>query len=630
MGKKGVKLITGLILISMLFIMNERILGAIITYDFESMYEGQTLKYSIVNPGSEEKPGTVMVTGIKGQEYSFGDVVIPETVSNTGITYKVTQISDSAFSGCMDLDSIQLPETITVIGDSAFAGCGSLHTVNIPESVTDIGDYAFRDCFSLNGLTISSGVKSIGEGTFYNCTGLKNILFPEGITSIGKQAFYSCRNLTKVHLPGSLKTIGESSFSGCTGLTDIKIPESVTRIEMYAFTACKSLKGIQFPKKLTSIEAGVLSGCIKLKSFIIPEGVKRIGSSAFDSCTGLENIKIPYKVTSIGAYAFNKCGSLKKLYIPVSVKSIREYAFTGTKIDFIVSKNSYGAAYLKENAYSYTYLTDSLTKKIALEDILIKQKDIRIYPGEKVTLSVIYYPGNTTDNRKISWSSNNKKVAAVDVNGRITAVSSGSATITAMVGNKKTTRIIYVELNPPKTVKAVSNGYNSIKVTWTKVDGASGYRVYRSTSKDKGYLEIANVSNTSVMDINLGKGRTYYYKISARGYTGKTELYSNYSKVVSAKPIPAVPAKVKAAAVSENSIKLSWSPVNGAVGYSVYKADSKNGTYKWLGNVRAKSYTDPSLKTGKTYYYKVRAYNYNYVGNTKVFGVFSSVVYAKP
>ena len=854
MGKRGVKLIAGLLFVILVFVIKAKAVSAGAAYDFEYKYKGQTLRYEIINPGSETKSGTVMVTGIKGQEYSFGDVIIPETVSDIGITYKVTQIKEEAFGGCMDLYSFQLPETIIRIGNSAFSGCGSLLTINIPASVTSMGDYAFSGCFSLTGINLPSGIKSIGADIFNGCTGLKNIIIPEGVTSVGMQAFYNCSNLTEIHLPETLesigiyafygcekltvinipdslkeigkdaflncssltepvlpegavitskgkvftfkyagsyfdykilsdpneklpgtaeflgtkgntyvsgnvkipgtvtldglnynvtkidasvfedcddltgveipdevtgigdrafyncrslknltipesvtsigneafyncssftsiklpknvtsigdsafyncrnltvvnipkgvtrigaktfydcklknieipdgvKTIGESAFSGCTSLTGIKIPESVTSIGIYAFTACKSLNSIQFPKKLTSIEAGVLAGCSKLKSFVIPERVKSIGSSAFDSCTSLENIKIPYKVTSIGAYAFNNCTGLKKLYIPVSVKSIREYAFRGTKLEFSVSKSSYGAAYLKENGYPYTYLKDSSSKNIGLDDIVIKQKDIRKYPGEKVTLSVIYYPSNTTVSRKVTWTSSNKKVATIDANGRITAVGSGSATITAVVGSKKTTRIMYVELNPPKTVKAVSADYNSIKVTWSPVAGASSYRVYRSTSKDKDYFEIAQVPNTSITDINLGKGRTYYYKISAHGYTGKTALYSSYTKVASAKPIPAVPAKVKAVSASKNSNKLSWSPVNGAVGYSIYRSDSKNGTYKWISTVMSVSYTDPALKTGKTYYYKVRAYNYNYTGKAKVFGNFSPVVNAKP
>lgn len=66
---------------------------------------------------------------------------------------------------------------------------------------------------------------------------------------------------------------------------------------------------------------------------------------------------------------------------------------------------------------------------------------------------------------------------------------------------------------------------------------------------------------------------------------------------------PEVTAKSK----SYNSIQLSWNEVAGATSYKVYRATSKNGTYKKIATVKTNSYTNKSVTTGKNYYYKVVA-----------------------
>lgn len=53
---------------------------------------------------------------------------------------------------------------------------------------------------------------------------------------------------------------------------------------------------------------------------------------------------------------------------------------------------------------------------------------------------------------------------------------------------------------------------------------------------------------------------------------------------------------------------LSWSKVEGAQKYVVYRSTSKNGTYTKLTTTKKTSFTDTKAKKGKKYYYKVAAY----------------------
>ncbi len=89
-------------------------------------------------------------------------------------------------------------------------------------------------------------------------------------------------------------------------------------------------------------------------------------------------------------------------------------------------------------------------------------------------------------------------------------------------------------------------------------------------------------------------------------------------------------AKVKkagSAGTTKNTARLSWTKVSGAKGYEVYRATSKNGTYKKVATTNRTSYQDKNLSSKKTYYYKVRAYKMK--GSRTVAGTLSSVVTVK-
>jgi hypothetical protein len=82
------------------------------------------------------------------------------------------------------------------------------------------------------------------------------------------------------------------------------------------------------------------------------------------------------------------------------------------------------------------------------------------------------------------------------------------------------------------SAKATSNG---VKLKWTKDKSADGYVVYRSSSKDGNFEELAQVSGSSYEDGTVKRGRTYYYQLKAyQNYKGK-KVYSEASKILSVK-----------------------------------------------------------------------------------------------
>ncbi|MCI5688998.1 MAG: fibronectin type III domain-containing protein [Emergencia sp.] len=186
----------------------------------------------------------------------------------------------------------------------------------------------------------------------------------------------------------------------------------------------------------------------------------------------------------------------------------------------------------------------------------------------------------------------------------------------------------------PGGVKAASYSYTKIKVTWNKIEGVDGYKVYRATSKGGKYtVSKTTTSANTTSYINTGRttGKTYYYKVRGYKKIGKTTYYTKYSPVTStyARPNKAVITKVTLGGSDkegpyDRTPKTCWNAVSGATGYEIYR--TLVGKNKWSKvYTTTKTYYTDKTKSFRTYYnyeYKVRAYKI--VSGKKVYGLFSS------
>jgi len=259
--------------------------------------------------------------------------------------------------------------------------------------------------------------------------------------------------------------------------------------------------------------------------------------------------------------------------------------------------------------------TASCTVTVAAENVPVtgvslNKSSISLNVGGIEDLAAAIMPSNAT-NQNVTWYSSNTRVATVS-DGTVTAVAAGSATITVTTidGNKTASSSVTITLAIPATptgVTASAASATSVTVSWSSVTGATGYKVYRSTSASGTYSKAGDATTASYTDTGLTANTTYYYKVSASNSVGESSQSSSVSAKTS-ESIPAVPS-VWVSAVSSTSVTVSWSSVTGATGYKVYRSSSSSGTYSKVGDATTTSYTDTGLTVNTTYYYKVSASN---------------------
>jgi uncharacterized repeat protein (TIGR02543 family) len=181
----------------------------------------------------------------------------------------------------------------------------------------------------------------------------------------------------------------------------------------------------------------------------------------------------------------------------------------------------------------------------------------------------------------------------------------------------------------PGITKASSAGYNKVRIEWTQVANAAGYDIFASKSSSAGYGKVGTAVGTDYTAASLTCGTKYYFKVQAYRETAEGKVYGAQSAPASGTPLPLAPAGIKAKKASKSGIKVSWSAVPGASGYMVYQVKSSGAVVKLLKKTSksAKSFTQKSLKKGKTYYYKVYAFRKS--GSKTFKGPYSAVVHLK-
>jgi cell wall-associated NlpC family hydrolase len=153
------------------------------------------------------------------------------------------------------------------------------------------------------------------------------------------------------------------------------------------------------------------------------------------------------------------------------------------------------------------------------------------------------------------------------------------------------------------TVKVRSLNYKTLRITWEKVGGATGYEIFRSTKKESGYKRIARTGDTNVFDSkSLWFGATYYYKIRPVRDGKLGPLYGP----VSGKTTLSKVEGLKTVGINPASIRLTWNQVPGSTRYVVYRSQTKGSGYTELCRLGSNTCTDRSVQAGKEYYYKVR------------------------
>jgi len=294
---------------------------------------------------------------------------------------------------------------------------------------------------------------------------------------------------------------------------------------------------------VTSIGESAFGGFRVLTTISIPQGVKSIGKGAFACCSELTNISIPEGVTSIGDSAFAYCGKLISIAIPQGVTSI---------------------------GYETFYECSSLTSISILQGLT--SIGVSAFYGCIGLTNIIIPEGVTSINDWAFYGC--KGLTSISLSQGVTSIGEGA--FSGCVG--------LTSISIPEGVKSIDDfafhdcaGLTSIRFNSTTTEIFDAAETIPTATKIIGY------DPSTARTYATKYGRTFELKDTTTG------VYLN------------------AKTISSCEIVLTWTAVSGATSYNVYRSSAIDGPYYKIGNVLIPYFTDNSVSSSTTYYYKISA-----------------------
>ena len=434
---------------------------------------------------------------------------------------------------------------------------------------------------------------------------IKKVVVGNGITEIGNYAFWDCANLESIEIPASVTYIGVFNFLLDTNLKRINVDGNNKHYS--------SVDGVLFSKDKKSI---IKYPNKKQNTYSIPNTVTNISSYAFRDDTNLEYISLPKNVTSVDYGAFIDCPNLIKVTLPRELTDIASDAFgylfrmggnvsvNGFKI--YGYKGTAAETYAKNNSFKFVALSNNLPTP-SISSLKNTTGGIKL-AWKKVDGVYGYRLYQKTSN---SWKRIKDTTATSFTDSAVSANQTKTYTIRCINKNGKTISGYnskgwskkYTPVAP--TISKLENTTGGIKLSWNKITGVYGYRVYAKTSS--GWKKLKDTTATNLTDSIVSANQTKTYTIRCIDKNGKT--VSGFNSKGWSKKYTATTPKITKLTNTSKGVSVTWNKIAGVYGYRLYQKTS-NG-WKRIKDTTATSFTDSAVSANQTKIYTIRCIDKN-------------------
>lgn len=134
-----------------------------------------------------------------------------KVIESFAVPYSVVQIHDNAFEDCVNIGSMDIPDSVSSIGEQKWYYLSSLRAINIGEDNTIYSsvDGVLYDKEKRKLITVPPAYKE------------KELYIPRSVKELAVGAVCMTKNIGSIYLPAGVKTVGADAFSDNEALTDI-------------------------------------------------------------------------------------------------------------------------------------------------------------------------------------------------------------------------------------------------------------------------------------------------------------------------------------------------------------------------------------------------------------------------
>ena len=169
-----------------------------------------------------------------------------------------------------------------------------------------------------------------------------------------------------------------------------------------------------------------------------------------------------------------------------------------------------------------------------------------------------------------------------------------------------------------KTLKRTTDSATQLGLTWNKVTGAQGYRVYwrNADIKNSQYALLSTVKSNSLTIRNLKDGSTFFIKVAAYKVSdGK--IVEGANKIIRAATNTTGVKNFRIYKATTTYTQFAWSKNSRCDGYIIYRKSQNKWSQLKVLKPGVITYSDTSIKPGVAYYYNICTYRFDSGGIIK-------------
>ncbi len=351
------------------------------------------------------------------------------------IPQTVTSIEIEAFAGSA-INSINIPNSVTNIGSSAFYGCGKLTTVTFGSSVTSIESSAFHECKNIilinsYNTTPPSCNYAFDDNVYNNAT----VYVPKESLDEYKRAWSKFVHIEamQVDVPVSALTLPDSvsiEIGKTMTIEAVITPEDATNKVLTWQSSDNTVTKVDSSGNVTALAIGtaIITASTTDDSKISTSCKISVFQLVSDITLDETSITLNEGQTKqLTATVFPEQANNTTLAWSSSNEAVATVDQTG-----LVTAKKRGTTIITATATdgSEVYASCQIIVHKLVADIALNETEATLNEGQTVQLIATVTPGHAY-NKKLAWSSSNEAVATVDQTGLVTAISQGSAIITA-------------------------------------------------------------------------------------------------------------------------------------------------------------------------------------------------------
>ncbi len=336
-----------------------------------------------------------------------------------------------------------------------------------------------------------------------------------------------------------LETLLEKITEGIVTKTVAAPATDVITKQEDKITDAPTVSGLLLAAGITGTEGRQTAITLNTKQ-LIPTGsgaVLALELNLTNGVTPIHTLSVPVTVTFKfpTSFVYNSALTYKILH----QKSDGTSEYLPLQITHNQSDGTYSGTFTTSSFSTFTVVDGSDT--VSVTDITLNKPTLSLVKGTTDTLIATIAPDNATD-KNVTWVSSDTSVAAVDANGKVTAVKAGTATIIATAGGKSASCTVTVtdpknKSKTKQTTKATTDSSTPIATfisdTTTDFNVNGMYQI--KISSVNGQVPTLVIGTSGAFSTQLVKttGNDYYFMITAIGTPGaQAGIYVNGVKLL--------------------------------------------------------------------------------------------------